>query len=358
MSLTAKVKKAEKLFAKARKQAKESGSGFTEIPDGKYLAALRVFENGESQGSGRLQNCMGFKIMEGEYENQMTRKYSGLEDIDSIAYFAQDLNRLGHEMPDSMDELDELGKAILAEKLVVRISLKTKANSEYQNLYINKVLTNRDYDDDDADGGEDDASIPATSEAFEKGARVSTEIDGEVYKGKVAGTNEDGDEVYIEFDDGDKQYIELAEVSLLAEEDPTPDPDPDAGAEGMDVGDRVIATIDGSDYAGEITEMSGSEATVKFDDGDTDSFEMEDLKAEEEEEEDPPGDPEPVGGASNTENVDLEKGMNVEVKVGKKTIDGEVTRISTSAGTINIKDEEGVIHKGIPLDKILTVYDD
>ena len=116
--------------------------------------------------------------------------------------------------------------------------------------------------------------------------------------------------------------------------------------EGLDVGDRVIADIDGTDYAGTIKSVNGTVATVKFDDGDIDDFETEDLTADEE------------GGIPDEDDVAVEKGSEVEVKVGRKTIEGVVTLVSSKKGTINVKDEEGTTHRDIPIAKILTVYGD
>ncbi len=45
----------------------------------------------------------------------------------------------------------------------------------------------------------------------------------------------------------------------------------------FDKGDRVIVNIDGADYPGSISKIKGEEATIKFDDGDTDTFAFDKL---------------------------------------------------------------------------------
>lgn len=54
--------------------------------------------------------------------------------------------------------------------------------------------------------------------------------------------------------------------------------------------DRVVVEIDGEDYAGVIKSIGDDEATIKFDDGDVDTYPLDDLREEEAGEDDSGGD--------------------------------------------------------------------
>lgn len=333
-SLAAKIKKAERAFGKARRRAKEEGMG-KNLPDAAYRGRIKEAKIGES-GNGRLQHILAIKISEGESKGEVVRKYSGMDTEDSLMYLQKDIGRLGHDGFDNMDELEEINTQLIG--VYVRFKLVTKG--EFQNLYIDKVLGT----DDDADDNDDDDTpeVPAKEVEFEEGERVSVEIDGDTYEGTIQSV---GDyDIEIVFDDGDIDTYDVSDVMLLKTADDEPLVKVDE-PEGLDVGDRVIADIDGTDYAGEITEMDGDTVTVKFDDGDVDDFNIEDLDPEE-------------ASSSAEGDVEVKKGSEVEVKVGRKTIDGVVTMVSSKKGTINFKDDEGNVYKNIPIGKILTAYGD
>lgn len=72
----------------------------------------------------------------------------------------------------------------------------------------------------------------------------------------------------------------------LLEDDEDADEDADADADNTDedieVGSLVVATIDDEDYNGEVIKLTkDGQATVKFDDGDTDTFDVDDLEFQE-----------------------------------------------------------------------------
>ena len=54
----------------------------------------------------------------------------------------------------------------------------------------------------------------------------------------------------------------------------------------FDKGDRVVVNIGGEEYAGSISQIKGDNAIVKFDDGDVDTYALDELVLEGEEEED------------------------------------------------------------------------
>ncbi len=328
-TLAGKIKKAERMFKIARKRAKDEGGGANK-PDGAYRGIFKEFKITES-GNGRLQCVFGVKIGEGEFKGEMERKYCGMDSEDNIVYLNKDLNRLGFDGFDSMEELEAIGEEIKGKG--VRFKLVTKG--EYQNCYFDKLLSDADYDDDPSD----ELDVPPKESNFSDGDRVSVEIEGKTYEGTV--TEWGTDSCTVTFDDEDVQDIDNEELTLIDKMGPTAD-----GGDGtLDVGDRVIADIEGTEYAGEIQEIDGTSALVKFDDGDEEDHELEDLVAE-----DAAGVPD--------EPTKVEKGMEVEVKIGRKTIEGTVIRVSSANGTMTIKDDDGATHKDIPISKILTVFEE
>jgi len=107
---------------------------------------------------------------------------------------------------------------------------------------------------------------------FEKGDRVSAEIDGEAYEGAVKKVKDD--EAVVLFDDGDKQTIDLDDLTKL---------EPESSDTSWEEDDRVVVEIDGEDYAGKITDVDAEAETVsiEYDDGDTaDDVPFDDLKEE------------------------------------------------------------------------------
>ena len=83
----------------------------------------------------------------------------------------------------------------------------------------------------------------------------------------------------------DKALDEDAIGNLDDDDDDGDDSDGD-DAPKLEKGDRVVAEIDGEDYAGKITKIKKGKATVKFDDGDTQTLNLDDLRAEDEDEDD------------------------------------------------------------------------
>mgnify|MGYP003149482347 FL=1 len=87
-ALKNKLKKAQDNWQGAREKAKES-SGFTEVPDGRYLAHLTNAQIGESRSSGRLQIQWTWTITDGEYENDTKLDFDGLETEDNLVFLGR-----------------------------------------------------------------------------------------------------------------------------------------------------------------------------------------------------------------------------------------------------------------------------
>lgn len=85
------------------------------------------------------------------------------------------------------------------------------------------------------------------------------------------------------------QYFDKAidddEVDTSDLDDMDDDTDTDSGDDEMEwsKGDRCAVEIEGEWYYGEISKIKGDNATIKFDDGDTDTYPLSDLEPEEDE---------------------------------------------------------------------------
>lgn len=91
-----------------------------------------------------------------------------------------------------------------------------------------------------------------------------------------------------------KEIKKEFEGSTSDDEDDDEDSQDDAGDDTDDgseeqeweKGDRVVVDIDGEDYAGTIKKIKGEDAKIEFDDGDIDTYSLEDCRAEEKQDDD------------------------------------------------------------------------
>jgi len=115
---------------------------------------------------------------------------------------------------------------------------------------------------------------------WNEGDRVVVEIDGTDYLGVITNVDEDEETAEVEFDDGDTQDIAFDDLDMAeSESEPEEDDIP------FEEGDRVSAEIDGETYEGVIKKIKDDKAKVLFDDGDKNTFDLDDLTKLEEEEE-------------------------------------------------------------------------
>lgn len=175
--LQAKLNKAKGLWAGAKEKASQS-TGFAEFEDGRYLARLVSAEIGEAKSSGRLQVVWQWKFAEEPYKGQSKFAYDGLETADNLMYVARAISKFGYEVPDDLGELEALLNAIVNEKPLCRIRLKT--NGDFQNVYIDTTIDPADeqsaLDDSAAESAtEEEAAVEeaveeegATEEAVEE----------------------------------------------------------------------------------------------------------------------------------------------------------------------------------------------
>ena len=233
-ALKKKLKVAQDNWQSARERAKES-TGFTEVPDGRYLANLTNAVIGESRSSGRLQIQWTWTVSDGEFEGDTKLDFDGLETEDNLVFLGRKLSRFGYELPEDITAIADILEELIEKRPLARIRLKTKC--EFQNVYVDKLMKSADAEEDD----------------------------------KVPFDDEDSEE---EADDGTGDEVE--------DSDEESDDDSESDEQPVEVGMRVIASTKKGDAAGEITEVIEDEGKVRvrLDEGRTVKISVEKLEAE------------------------------------------------------------------------------
>jgi len=262
---------------------------FDDTPDGSYPSKLVGANINNAKSSGRLQCSWEWIIVSGDNKGRHIFIHQGLNTEDALAYFKGSLARLGHEEPSSKKKL----LATLEEMVegptyaVVRLATKKKKVDgemvEQQNSRIIKAL--------------------------------------------------DSDEVEDELDD------EAATASGSVEPD-AEEPEEEGEEEGDDwaKGDRCVVDIDGADFAGKITKIGDENATVKFDDGDVQEIDIDDLKEEEPEEEPEEEAEEEAEEEGEEEGEDWAKGDRCLVDIDGKDYAGKITKIDDENANVTFDD--------------------
>ena len=241
-ALKNKLKRAQDNWQGAREKAKES-SGFTEVPDGRYLAHLTNAQIGESRSSGRLQIQWTWTISDGEFEKDTKLDFDGLETEDNLVFLGRKLARFGYELPEDITEISDILDELIEKQPLARIRLKTKG--EFQNVYVDKLMQSVPTDGEDSDN-ESMSSEDEDLEEADDGA---------------------GDEVNDEQEE---------------ESDTESDDEGDGDEEQVEIGMRVVATTRKGEESGEIIEIMESEGKcrVKLDTGRTIRIAVDKLEAE------------------------------------------------------------------------------
>ena len=207
-NFAAKLKKLSKTWKAAKERANEGG-GQDEFEDGRYLAKIVGAEIGESANSGRSQIDWSYKILEGDYKDKVKHDYAGLDTEMNQMFVAQAIAKLGYEVPDEMEDLDEILKEIVKEKPIVRIRLKTKG--EFQNVTLDKVLGKDEASEaeEEAEPAEEQEEVSAEEEEVElkKGMAVIATLKSGDKEATVLAVLEEEGKVKVKIDDDSKIYV-------------------------------------------------------------------------------------------------------------------------------------------------------
>lgn len=113
----------------------EEGPRFEDLPDGKYEAEITEVCFNNSKQSGRFQMSWEFTVRSPEkYRKRKIFRHSGLETQENIKWLKQDFATCGIYL----QKLSDVDLAAFIGR-VVEIQLKTKG--EFQNVYINRLIS-------------------------------------------------------------------------------------------------------------------------------------------------------------------------------------------------------------------------
>lgn len=279
-SFKAKLAKAGRAYAK---KAEEFGDrNFVEMEDGTYMFRLTNAEVKESQ-NGNLGTNFEFTCVRGDDKGNKHFEWCTLENENMLWKLHRMLRALGVENASEIDlakELEEVLAELVKERPGLRGRLKTRTwegengEGESQELSILRMLPDLedDVDDDDEDGDDGETDEEEETEEEEedeeteeeeevelsKGDRITAEIDGETYAGKIISIKDE--EAKCKFDDGDVMTLPLDELSAEDEESEEEEEEDEEG-DGDD--DETVEEGDGDDD--EDVELSVGD-TVVYDD--------------------------------------------------------------------------------------------
>jgi hypothetical protein len=224
--MTSSIKKwliqANKKWQEEASRAKEE-NGLTQFDDGRYYAQLKSCELTETK-SGNPVILWTFKILEGEYAGQVIRRYRTLENDniaieDGLKWAARDLLVYGYDPEDvhfdyTRSKEDGFIVNVLNdlagqgdENPVVILRLKTKG--DYQNIDVDKVLSDYTVDSTDKDDSSGDSKMNKANtsknsiRAKETSTKKTQTVDVQEYE------EEEVDELPEE-DDINPEEVELA----------------------------------------------------------------------------------------------------------------------------------------------------
>ncbi len=223
------------------KEEFSKGGGYDVYEDGRYHVAVTDCERAESQSSGRDQVMFEYTFLEGDYKGKTKRDFFGLDRAESIPYLIKHIEALGFEAPEDIDELETVLKKIVKAHPKIKVRLKTKG--DYQNVYLEKILSEEEGADleipeaEDQDLPKDKVSretpAPETAPAeeggeVEKGSRVKVleeDEKTEVGIGEIVAIDEEAGEATVKLDSG-KKVIVPGHLLRLAPKEAAPAPKP------------------------------------------------------------------------------------------------------------------------------------
>ena len=315
---------------------KEKAAEFGDIPDGLYKMQLQDAEIVESQSSEKLQIHVEHLVLEGEQAGQVYHDYLQLETEWGPVFIAQFIEKLGREVPDNIDEMEEVISEIAEGAPIYMGKLKTK--DDYQNLRITKLLEGEaektEVEKEDGDEGEE--------LEWSKGERCTVEIDGEDFEGEVIKVK--GKKATVKFDDGDTDTYPLIELSEIDEDEDEEEEEEEEETDEATESDKWTAD--------EIMDLSAEDLRQLVEDQELEvklgkaitakkrklviaELEEADLIRESDDDED---DDE---GVATGEEAPVASGGRVSVEIDGKDYEGEVTAVNLDEQEVTVKFDDG-----------------
>lgn len=177
MSVNAKLSQ----LAKAWKSVQPKSVSFQVVPDGEYVAKLISMTIEESRNSGRLQVVSVYEIVDGDYKGNTVKRFDGLDNDNSIAFFKGYCEILGLDLPDDITKLQKyMDKFVKSNNNLFNIVVKTK--DKYANVYVNGVselVEEDDISDEQSDSLDEDDVNESDAEDSEEELEEDEEADFE-----------------------------------------------------------------------------------------------------------------------------------------------------------------------------------
>ncbi len=283
---TSSVAAAKKVWGNVRKERPEDNNQF-EQPEGTFMAVVTQAEMAMTSSTNRP--CVKWQVGITEPEENEGKIIYITDCYDTeggAAMLQRRIASLGYEVPDDLDDLEEVLQQIVEDAYVIKIRCKTavskKDDQEYYNVNILKVMSYRyDFDTkEEIDDVDDDEEEEPEEEEEEPEEEEPEEEEPEEEEDDVDDDDDEEDDV-----DDDEEEVELEEGATVEFE-----------LDGEDV-QGIVKSID--EDAGIVkVKVDGIRALQKVDFDDIVIVESEDEDEEEEEEEEEPEPPKKRGNTS------------------------------------------------------------
>lgn len=226
MSLKAQLAKAKTLWNKGLKLKPDFDNVVT---DGVYVGKLAKASIGESESSGRLQVSWSAIISGGEFKGERVNWWSGLKTEQNFMYLQRDIARLGKDIPEDINDLEDILKEIEGEKPSIRFKVKT--DGEFTNIRVLKKLNSEEGGDEAVEEEapsdvepeepeeevveetvevvEEEAEEVEDGPVLEVGVRVAFDLKGKETVGEVVSVDEESVFSVVKTDEGKKFKIKV-----------------------------------------------------------------------------------------------------------------------------------------------------
>jgi hypothetical protein len=194
------LKKSKGKWAAAREKAEANAGkgGYGEFEDGRYLARMVKAEGKVSDKGPFIQ--FDFKFKDGEYDGQSKPLFQNIESEDNLYWLGRLLGTFGYELPDELEGIQDVLDDLNNTKPLCKIRLKTKG--EWQNLYVEKVISD-DGDDDDAYGEDENGDEDVVEEVGSDDGDEEEEVEVEVEEDEEESDDDEEEEEEEEEEEDD-----------------------------------------------------------------------------------------------------------------------------------------------------------
>lgn len=227
MSFKARLRQMKSRFEEAR----SSRSAFEDLPDGRYVCRLNKAYLHESE-SGKMFGVFSYVVIEGEEKGEVVTDWNNLDHDVGLRIFCEKVQRLGHDVPDDPEEIEDTVKEIAGDQPTVRLRLqsKTKGDRTFQSKNIDRVMEEYDAEGEDDNLAEAVAVVTDTTSEVDDEIEDEDDVEEEVEfaagdlvqwskgAGKIISLDDDGKRAVIKREDNGKKSRVLVS-SLSAVED-------------------------------------------------------------------------------------------------------------------------------------------